>query len=198
MAINAWPRQDFAFQFPPPRGGELLGPVCTLSELISIPAPARGRTRRESQQAKARPISIPAPARGRTEAARLVGCKPQFQFPPPRGGERLHSAHKKRRLHFNSRPREGANSHHRPPPLRHPISIPAPARGRTWIEAVMTAGGVFQFPPPRGGEHPSLFKMVSWPISIPAPARGRTKPDGFTTVAWKFQFPPPRGGEPVS
>ena len=99
--------------------------------------------------------------------------------------------------YFNSRPREGAN---RPRPARgrgEPISIPAPARGRTWqpLRACLTVidfnsrpreganlGAFtlllplsrFQFPPPRGGEHGITIH------------RRRPK---------LFQFPPPRGGE---
>ena len=56
------------FQFPPPRGGE------------------------PKRQVKSKPlenISIPAPARGRTRAFRdELKAKGLFQFPPPRGGER--------------------------------------------------------------------------------------------------------------
>ena len=33
-------------------------------------------------------ISIPAPARGRTEEAKEKAVLFEFQFPPPRGGER--------------------------------------------------------------------------------------------------------------
>ena len=79
-----------AFQFPPPRGGELgkKGFSGTIST-ISIPAPARGRT--------------PPPRRSLRQFP--------FQFPPPRGGELLpQSGGTASRKYFNSRPREGANS----------------------------------------------------------------------------------------
>ena len=55
-------------------------------------------------------ISIPAPARGRTRCCLRLSVWPLFQFPPPRGGE-LASARRWGKLsNFNSRPREGANT----------------------------------------------------------------------------------------
>ena len=79
----------------------------------------------------------------------------EFQFPPPRGGERgpcspwasgedfnsrpreganlrLEAAGRKRG-NFNSRPREGANLHPARTVAGRYISIPAPARGRTFL-----------------------------------------------------------------
>ena len=80
-------------------------------EDISIPAPARGRTEplrtfaASSTYFNSRPreganftpaesfgalaISIPAPARGRTRFAAWWHSRLRFQFPPPRGGERM-------------------------------------------------------------------------------------------------------------
>ena len=144
-------------------------------------------------------ISIPAPARGRTplESFRSKFTL-QFQFPPPRGGEpRTRSPATPTHSYFNSRPREGANApgghvphiaryfNSRPreganifgplAPRRARISIPAPARGRTIQKANEADYDVFQFPPPRGGELTvrNLYGVLIV-ISIPAPARGRT------------------------
>ena len=77
-------------------------------------------------------ISIPAPARGRTKLLRIRPIVGPFQFPPPRGGERHHLNHLSPSVYFNSRPREGANLLHVSMQVRLSlISIPAPARGRT-------------------------------------------------------------------
>ena len=56
---------DKPFQFPPPRGGE--PPAATFPTLPVI--------------------SIPAPARGRTSYNYDTDGSYKFQFPPPRGGE---------------------------------------------------------------------------------------------------------------
>ena len=60
-------------------------------------------------------------------------------------------------------------------PSPKPISIPAPARGRTGAQGPAGAPGK---------------------ISIPAPARGRTFKANQPRRMLLFQFPPPRGGEP--
>ena len=103
-----------------------------------------------------------------------------FQFPPPRGGEPTDDAFRVLRaisipapargrtiqviggivhhIHFNSRPREGANTFTVVfAGAFHQISIPAPARGRTQCMDRRKAIGLFQFPPPRGGEHAQRY-----------------------------------------
>ena len=55
------------------------------------------------------------------------------------------------------------------------ISIPAPARGRTF-------------------EREQVMECMDG-ISIPAPARGRTAQFVKSSSSSRFQFPPPRGGE---
>ena len=126
-------------------------------------------------------------------------CAPIFQFPPPRGGEPTQISE------FV---------------ITSPISIPAPARGRTVVPGGMMPWALFQFPPPRGGE-PWLHsvehtqKLFQFPpprggepavrnigkaathISIPAPARGRTSWMPPKSACATFQFPPPRGGEHI-
>ena len=98
--------------------------------------------------------------------------------------------------YFNSRPREGANRIDKDARIHDGISIPAPARGRTVRTARPARSGQFQFPPPRGGEHPAPSKNPVQRISIPAPARGRTGTGLTRHRGLEFQFPPPRGGEP--
>ena len=140
-------------------------------------------------------ISIPAPARGRTASMRFPLVLVTFQFPPPRGGElnrppapvvqfnfnsRPREGAKHHRhgsgatANFNSRPREGAKSSVTSQKRSEYISIPAPARGRTGRGISSTGSIVFQFPPPRGGELCRIALDHPQEISIPAPARGRS------------------------
>ena len=146
-------------------------------------------------------------------------CAPIFQFPPPRGGEQATPCAGPRRADFNSRPREGAN---RPRPARgrgEPISIPAPARGRTWqpLRACLTVidfnsrpreganlGAFtlllplsrFQFPPPRGGERKKSTGVNRWNVfQFPPPRGGERIVLAYVQRLYSFQFPPPRGGE---
>ena len=120
-------------------------------------------------------ISIPAPARGRTNRASFPSPRRIFQFPPPRGGEQYFISFLHFSPDFNSRPREGANAKAFERVGGHLISIPAPARGRTkgfrnyliygYFNSRPREGAnmyncglvllcmLFQFPPPRGGEH---------------------------------------------
>ena len=210
---------------------------------ISIPAPARGRTACRRCRRSARPISIPAPARGRT-SARLSPCaltdfnsRPReganaqthraglfilFQFPPPRGGEPKPANTDPPPEYFNSRPREGANPGQAVPLYQGGlISIPAPARGRTFAPVNVNQDAVFQFPPPRGGEPRQPFPRTtcglyfnSRPreganvhicavcqlhfISIPAPARGRTTETPDEKRNLDISIPAPARGRTVA
>ena len=76
------------FNSRPREGANAVPAGMPTGRLISIPAPARGRTPKEFLARYLELISIPAPARGRTW--KIFGSKStlQFQFPPPRGGER--------------------------------------------------------------------------------------------------------------
>ena len=112
----------------------------------------RGRTYSHAGYAASADISIPAPARGRTRGIPARRRARLFQFPPPRGGEPDARSCLCGCRDFNSRPREGANPQLFGP-LPHPvISIPAPARGRTRGIPARRRARLFQFPPPRGGE----------------------------------------------
>ena len=190
----------------------------SLSQPISIPAPARGRTAGFLLCALLIDFnSRPREGANSTRYTRMIP-RTKFQFPPPRGGERRCADSQRPRLYFNSRPREGANPHL---VQLHPavaISIPAPARGRTGVTKMVTspiphfnsrpregANGrhgeqrghlLISIPAPaRGRTLPFLQKCPLNHISIPAPARGRTVGTDDTMTNAQFQFPPPRGGE---
>ena len=123
-------------------------------QIISIPAPARGRTRKENIDYLHQKISIPAPARGRTffwvQNQRI--CR-RFQFPPPRGGELIIRLAVIAARNFNSRPREGANS---PLPDGQILGSYFNSRPREGANEqqffLFFRLFLFQFPPPRGGE----------------------------------------------
>ena len=104
-------RRPKLFQFPPPRGGEQYGVTVLGIGFISIPAPARGRTRRVSTCRWPKSDFNSRPREG-ANGRFIISPRPPslFQFPPPRGGERGLLC---------------------VPELICLISIPAPARGRT-------------------------------------------------------------------
>ena len=253
-----------AFQFPPPRGGELLFALSlACHDLISIPAPARGRTSkpttehnriayfnsrpreganprrprlatrtrifqfpppRGGEQARSSGasqsviISIPAPARGRTTCGKRSSSKTTYFNSRPREGANLIPRRSNSAaFYFNSRPREGANGK-APVTLRYipPISIPAPARGRTPARRRGNRSRHFNSRPregandfvgfqpvvvadfnsrPREGAnllHVSIQIRLSL-ISIPAPARGRTPAVFCTHTADYFNSRPREG-----
>ena len=81
------------------------------SRCISIPAPARGRTIKNVVEPFLQIFQFPPPRGGELNDKAAQAASLKFQFPPPRGGEPWQSTHGPGRiLHFNSRPREGANS----------------------------------------------------------------------------------------
>ena len=121
-----------AFQFPPPRGGEQIF------------------IREEETGWK---FQFPPPRGGEPEAKIFPRLEADFNSRPREGANPNGLWRNFAGIHFNSRPREGANTTVDNGVIRIPISIPAPARGRT-IE--------------------DLMKQVHEAISIPAPARGRT------------------------
>ena len=120
-----------------------------------------------------------------------------FQFPPPRGGERLARNANNYFGIFQFPPPRGGEPNNYFGMMGSYISIPAPARGRTLELLDGLLSGSFQFPPPRGGERLVVNADRSFndnfnsrpreganfedtngaafsDISIPAPARGRT------------------------
>ena len=164
-------------------------------------------------------ISIPAPARGRT--LHLDRCRPSvrlFQFPPPRGGERYRfcssmatgaisipapARGRTRGLaggypcyDFNSRPREGANLQRRKTWQVFNDFNSRPREGANCCFLRYRPGTEFQFPPPRGGE-PSVgapWKKLSR-FQFPPPRGGEPYLLSWASPVRAFQFPPPRGGE---
>ena len=144
-------------------------------------------------------FQFPPPRGGEPPRMVFMRSTALFQFPPPRGGEPGSPCAMIQALNFNSRPREGANRASLPGLSAWQISIPAPARGRTLAYAYRTSRHVFQFPPPRGGEHPdSVAYCASVTISIPAPARGRTGKKGFSGTISTISIPAPARGRTFS
>ena len=192
------PQRWAKFQFPPPRGGERCpcsSVGCRCMDFNS--RPREGANGRSNGNPVTEAISIPAPARGRTGQSIPHGfSRFQFQFPPPRGGERLKTAVSSGGGIFQFPPPRGGE---RPADGRRGGSIifqfPPPRGGEHSTSGKFTSISLFQFPPPRGGEHLAAKQKRDIDISIPAPARGRTDSPRCIVVSGIFQFPPPRGGE---
>ena len=89
--MNHLIRHYDVFQFPPPRGGERF--IVRVFIKLSV-------------------ISIPAPARGRTVAARIAAGESAsyFNSRPREGANLAENVERVRGADFNSRPREGANA----------------------------------------------------------------------------------------
>ena len=124
------------------------------------------------------------------------------------------------RVNFNSRPREGANCPTSPlfwaaaafqfPPPRggehfclvvlfiSQISIPAPARGRTWLTCRIPAYSYFNSRPREGANAQRLPAVGVVADFNSRPREGANTKSREKAVRAKFQFPPPRGGEPVA
>ena len=205
-----------------PREGANGGRACEEAPgCISIPAPARGRTRKNGIATTWHINFNSRPREGANNTYLVASQADQFQFPPPRGGELgISNVDFYTEIFQFPPPRGGELSVRRFAGKLRCISIPAPARGRTEMERMPGNRAIFQFPPPRGGEqrfqrHAAggfyfnsrpreganrwwLFRRGYKDISIPAPARGRTV--GWPAERRKtiFQFPPPRGGEPAN
>ena len=186
---------------------------------ISIPAPARGRTRNRSSPGRSSTISIPAPARGRTTSNNVsIVAVLGISIPAPaRGRTRLRLATPslwtyfnsrpreganlgcllvlRQQKNFNSRPREGANKANPQHTDNYIISIPAPARGRTlWPVPGASPETDFNSRPREGANLCLLFFGLSDGISIPAPARGRTATRWRNGVIVGISIPAPARG----
>ena len=130
--------------------------ITTIYYCISIPAPARGATKYEIEKIKniyyfnSRPcargdghkIYIPSqdtfqfpPLReGRHEGSEVYATNSRFQFPPLREGRQKRTEKKRKDLQFQFPPlREGRPDVFHDNYLQYAISIPAPARGATYI-----------------------------------------------------------------
>ena len=142
------------FQFTPPRRGRRTARTARmLSKLFQFTPPRRGRPSFASSTVKKINISIHAPAKGATHGEHRVKGHPGFQFTPPRRGRRHDPVQTLRRLHFNSRPREGGDHYFSPPPFRLRISIHAPAKGATGSnDNILHLGAYFNSRPREGGD----------------------------------------------
>ena len=146
-----------------------------ITGIVSIHAPARGRTYLIEREWPKPYVSIHAPARGRTSTLCFTATRHRC---------------------FNPRPRAGANEAAACSCTRERVSIHAPARGRTRYARRAGARAPFQSTPPRGGEQLGGRRLPTiWMVSIHAPARGRTYCFHRSGFALLFQSTPPRGGE---
>ena len=137
--FRSWANQ--LFQFPPLREGRpLVLPAWLVADLISIPAPARGATRRARQ---------------------VAGVDQQFQFPPLREGRpRLRLIVSTALKISIPAPARGATLTPEEIEYCQNISIPAPARGATiWPLPVIRQQKIFQFPPLREGRRRGMADM---------------------------------------
>ncbi len=122
------------FQSTPPHEGELDQRKLALSMfVVSIHAPARGRTNGGCRTLEPGLVSIHAPARGRTRCLLASTCRlVEFQSTPPHEGElaEWHAAGAKRCVSIHA-PARGRTVVHYVVPKSQSVSIHAPARGRT-------------------------------------------------------------------
>ncbi len=207
--FNPRPRAggDFAPKQPPnvlksfnprPRaGGDRGGSKSWRADHVSIHAPARGATGRNTMKDEAtttfqstpprggRPfpwaclplyeVSIHAPARGATVPAMVTVCVEEFQSTPPRGGRPIGDVVLTIAKLFQS----------------------TPPRGGRLIKTVdPIAALVFQSTPPRGGRRDAARACRDVAVSIHAPARGATPRATNIGARYRFQSTPPRGGRP--
>ncbi len=120
--------------------------------MVSIHAPARGRTGSPIASLHCRFCFNPRPRAGANRRSRSIAQGLiVFQSTPPRGGELSMMPLHGLSAGFNPRPRAGANQ-------------------PKWIQDEF----LFQSTPPRGGELPRSQEWRARAVSIHAPARGRT------------------------
>ena len=210
------------FQSAPPRGGEREVQGRRWGDgVVSIRAPARGRTRDLRRDDDQRQVSIRAPARGRTTRhAKPPEKTPSFNPRPREGANPSASARLPIAICFNPRPREGANPTQDEPrgflrvsiraPARgrtqhlgrrargHRVSIRAPARGRTCCPDCWAARSIRFNPRPReGANSPRASRPRAYCSFNPRPREGANEQicSSITEFGWTFQSAPPRGGE---
>jgi len=188
--------------------------------LVSIHAPARGATRRNSfavipYQFQSTPphggrrktvysflyivhVSIHAPARGRQLRAELADMRAEFQSTPPHGGRLDGSPFVVIILLFQSTPPHGGRLIKAIPECpAHGVSIHAPARGATSLRACHKRNKLVSIhAPARGATKDFLCIPVVYTVSIHAPARGATF---FSWQIWRgcccFNPRPRTGGD---
>ena len=160
---------------PRPRtGGDALPRSARTSRLVSIHAPARGATWRNSSVTMVRVVSIHAPARGATNAVlEIYPGRRSFDPRPRTGGDMRAGFPLVLPIRFDPRPRTGGDVHQGLSDGCIGVSIHAPARGATRVERRL-----------RVGVH----------VSIHAPARGATACSPAPLGVYVFRSTPPHGG----
>ena len=118
---------------------------------VSIHAPARGATEPGERYHPVPTVSIHAPARGATQVHNAISVYFKFQSTRPRGARPASEAGLDRILKFQStRPRGARPVGDRSERHLHPVSIHAPARGATELQAAIGGSPLFQSTRPRG------------------------------------------------
>ena len=192
-------RLSHLFQFTPLREGRRVRTFVFVAGNISIHAPPRGATHRQSagncskSNFNSRPsargdrksgglesvynISIHAPPRGATRWAQHVGVDGQISIhAPPRGATKLQVT----QIHSKN------------------ISIHAPPRGATKAMNMKKRFLNFNSRPSARGDHRQTPLFRRRRISIHAPPRGATSPPHeYTQIFGAFQFTPLREGRHV-
>ena len=105
----------------------------TMSNKISIHAPAKGATETKSLASEWLEISIHAPAKGATLQLSTLSTKTIFQSTLPRRERRKIDRLCSLRSYFNPRSREGSDTIFFPCSFITVISIHAPAKGATML-----------------------------------------------------------------
>ena len=123
-------RVSIEFQFTPPRGGDgrLTWRGCRVIYFNS--RPREGATPGGCGAPQGRQDFNSRPREGATRANNKYIAEHIFQFTPPRGGDTFIARCTTTQQYFNSRPREGATFAATSQIMDYIISIHAPARGR--------------------------------------------------------------------
>jgi len=167
--------------------------------IVSIHAPARGATARRPQPARHPPVSIHAPARGATAILEEWIKDPTFQSTPPRGGRPRTVLCSLSLRSFNPRPRAGGDRNIPSPRSTPVVSIHAPARGATKLDAAYGDGiKVSIHAPARGATPPAWPKCGGNCRFNPRPrAGGDTRTTTHERSRRRFNPRPRAGGDPL-
>ena len=191
----------------------------TFSQSFQSTPPRRGRHLDAFSKKRYFTVSIHAPAQGATAAVALVLSYNSFNPRPRAGGDLRQPTSTAQGTRFNPRPRAGGDrmqgaiylplsmfqstpprrgrlSGLYPHPLRHRVSIHAPAQGATSKSLdTFTPYNMFQSTPPRRGRpHPPCIHFLNIIVSIHAPAQGATALPFQSPWNTTFQSTPPRRG----
>ena len=158
-------------------GRDLPGRACTPFLVdVSIHAPVRGATTISPKLERWKEVSIHAPVRGATHhgQAHPVGTR-RFNPRAREGRDILVPIIAGHPARFNPRAREGRDRHHQRPACQWAVSIHAPVRGATLMQATLQTNGVVSIHAPVRGATSDLFSHFQQDeVSIHAPVRGAT------------------------